>query len=163
MEVPGPTTKWDCAAPPPYVNSGNETRKRQQFSGKRVGEAIGQERPMWDIIVVVVMMMMILVSCHILSVARFRSVTKTQLADGWKHFLSEVAVPLLALESNGQDEQAAIHIRQLSGEATYLMKHAGLLAPDTFMVVSQVCIIWVKEGRGRYLCLGHHASRSTPA
>ncbi|GLC35202.1 hypothetical protein PLESTM_000290400 [Pleodorina starrii] len=68
---------------------------------------------------------------------RFRSLGKSQLMDGWKHFLSEVAVPLLALESNGEDEQAAARIRQLATEATHLFKHASLLAPDTVMKVSQ--------------------------
>ncbi|EFJ51261.1 hypothetical protein VOLCADRAFT_120496 [Volvox carteri f. nagariensis] len=68
---------------------------------------------------------------------RFRSLQKGQLMAGWKHYLSEVAVPLLALESNGQDERAAASVLQLAGEATHMLKHASLLAPDTLMVVTQ--------------------------
>jgi hypothetical protein len=69
---------------------------------------------------------------------RFRSVTKTQILEGWKHFLSEVAVPLLALETNSEDEQAAARIRQLAAEASHLMKYSGMFAPDTYMVAAQV-------------------------
>ncbi|GFR45259.1 hypothetical protein Agub_g6365 [Astrephomene gubernaculifera] len=68
---------------------------------------------------------------------RFRSMGKLQLMEGWKHFLSEVATPLLALECNPADEAAAVQLRQLAAEATYLFKHTSFFAPDTFMMAQQ--------------------------
>ncbi|GIL74447.1 hypothetical protein Vretimale_2134 [Volvox reticuliferus] len=96
---------------------------------------------------------------------RFRSLGKAQLMEGWKHFLSEVSVPLLVFESNDEDERAAACIRELALEATHMFKHASLLAPDTVMVASQAgCesktspqTNWVKHlmdrEQGDHLCL----------
>ncbi|KAG2499568.1 hypothetical protein HYH03_002513 [Edaphochlamys debaryana] len=71
------------------------------------------------------------------NVEMFRTLGKQQLIDGWKHFLSEVSIPLLALETNSDDEAAASKLRQLAAEVSFMLKHASLLAPDTMMVAMQ--------------------------
>ncbi|KXZ45487.1 hypothetical protein GPECTOR_54g228 [Gonium pectorale] len=68
---------------------------------------------------------------------RFRSLGKSKLLEGWKHFLSEVSAPLLSLETNPEDEEAAGRLRQLAAEATFMFKHASLLAPDTVMLATE--------------------------
>ncbi|KAG2454024.1 hypothetical protein HYH02_001065 [Chlamydomonas schloesseri] len=68
---------------------------------------------------------------------RFRGLGKGMLVESWKNYLSDVAVPLLALESDPRDEAAAAALAQSAAQAAYLLKHASLLAPDTLAAAMQ--------------------------
>lgn len=69
---------------------------------------------------------------------RFRNLGKGQLIESWKNFLSDVAVPLLALETDPRDEAAAAQLAAAAAQAAYLIKGASLLAPDTLATAMQV-------------------------
>eukprot|EP00198_Chlamydomonas_reinhardtii_P005343 XP_001694679.1 predicted protein [Chlamydomonas reinhardtii] len=56
----------------------------------------------------------------------------------WKNFLSDVAVPLLALETDPRDEAAAAQLAAAAAQAAYLIKGASLLAPDTLATAMQI-------------------------
>ncbi len=60
------------------------------------------------------------------------------LIEGWKNYLSDVAVPLLALETDPQDQAAAAALARGVAQAGYLLKYSSLLAPDTLAAAMQV-------------------------
>ncbi|KAG2432462.1 hypothetical protein HXX76_008807 [Chlamydomonas incerta] len=68
---------------------------------------------------------------------RFRNLGKGQLIEGWKNYLSDVAVPLLALETDPGDEAAAAALARSAAAAAYLLKFSSLLAPDTLAMAMQ--------------------------